>query len=83
MLALAGLAGVAARLAPGIGGSRRAGLTAAGHAALTLAFFTLTETSLLFWPGQVDTLRPILLVALPVAVLFGVVFARPRAADPS
>jgi hypothetical protein len=80
VVAMAGLAVAAARLAPGIAGPRRTGLSAAGDAALALGFFTLTETSLLFWPGQVDTLRPILLVALPAAILAGLVLGRPRAA---
>ena len=81
ILGLAGLARAAAWLAPWIAGPRGAGLTAAGHAALALIFFALTETSLLFWPGQVDALRPILLVVIPAAGLFGVVFGRPRAAS--
>jgi hypothetical protein len=78
-LALLAVAAAAARVAPEIAGPRRAGLTAAGHAALALVFFTLTETSLLFWPGQVDALRPALLVGIPAAVVAGLAFARVRA----
>jgi hypothetical protein len=74
-LAIAGLAWAGARLAPSIAGPRRAGLTAAGHAALALVFFTLTETSLLLWPGQLDTLRPVLLVGVSIGMLASAILA--------
>jgi hypothetical protein len=79
LLGLLGLARLAAWLVPWITGPRQAGLTAAGHAAVALVCFALTETSLLFWPGQIDMLRLILLVALPAAILAGLVFTRPGA----